>query len=99
MTGHGSSVLSTIFNKHTFIHGALMLGMIFTPVAAAAAAAGSSATFGDLALGVWDMTKSMFAGWGDGGVMLDAFSNAAGGDWAASSYTAGAGAHMHHPGL
>jgi hypothetical protein len=78
---HGSSVLKTIFNSHTLIHGVLMLGMVLTPVAALAASAGTTATFGDLALGMWDMGKSMVLGLGDSGVLVDAFSNAVDGNF------------------
>lgn len=91
MTGHGSSVLSSIFNTHTLIHGALMLGMVFTPVAAVAASAGATATFGDLALGTLDMTASMIGGiFSDGGVVIDAFKNAAEGNFMPGSYQLGA---------
>lgn len=90
MAGQDSSILSAIFNKHTLIHGAMMLGMIFTPVAAVAASVGTTATFGDLGLAAFDMLKSMVTGFADGGVVADAFRNAAEGHWAADSYHLGA---------
>lgn len=99
MNGQGFSVLSAIFNKHTLIHGVMMVAMVLPGVAAAAASAGATATFGDLALAMWDMTKSTFAGLGSGGALVDAFSNAASGNFAANAAPALAEAaipHMHH---
>ncbi len=95
---HGSSVLSTVFNTHTLIHGAMMLGMVLTPVAAMAASAGATATVGDLALAMWDMGKSMLFGLGDSGVLVDAFSNAVNGNFmpgAASTVVENAAPLLH----
>lgn len=96
---HGSSVLSAVFNTHTLIHGAMMLGMVLTPVAAMAATAGTTATAGDLALAMWDMGKSMVSGLGDSGVLVDAFSNAVDGNFmpnAVSNVAENAVPLLHH---
>lgn len=86
-----SAVGKFIFNKHTLIHGALMLGMVFPAVAAAAAAAETTATLGDLALGAVDMVGSMIGGLADSvGVVSDVVSNGLSGEFAAASYEMGA---------
>jgi hypothetical protein len=97
LSGAFKKAASFIFNKHTLIHGALMLGMVFPAVAAAAAAAETTATLGDLALGAVDMVGAMFSGLGESvNVLGDVASNSLSGEFAAASYEMGA--HAVHAG-
>lgn len=86
--------LSHVFSVSMVV---MMTTMAFPAVGAAAAAGGVNATFGDIALaGVdmyWEMLKAPFT---DGGVLVDAFSNAAQGDFAPTSYEMGMMDHGAH---
>lgn len=73
----------------------IMMAIMAFPAIAAAVPAGT-ATFGDLLMGTVDMYSSMLmAPFTDGGIVVDAVSNAAGGEWAASSYEMGTMHSMH----
>ena len=80
----------------------MMAAMAFPMIGAAASAAGTTATLGDLGLATvdmyWEMIKAPFT---DGGVVVDAVSNAADGNLAANSYEWGMMDHGemgHHHG-
>lgn len=61
----------------------MMTAMSLPAVAAVASAAPAGATFGDIGLATLDHFKTMFtAPFTDGGVVVDAFKNAAHGNWA-----------------
>ena len=83
--------LTSIFNRHTLIHGALMLAMVFTPVAAMAASAGASVSLGDIAAGALDMAGAMLNGVVQApGIITDVVGNGLQGVWALQSYQMGA---------
>ncbi len=78
----------------------MMAAMAFPAVSAAAAAAGTGATFGDIGLSTvdmfWEMAKAPFT---DGGVVVDAFTNLMDGNIMPGSYEFGSmdhGAMMEH---
>lgn len=90
----GSSLTRTFGKvaRHIFSPGMviMMTAMAFPVVGAAAAAAGTTATLGDIALSTLDMYGHMLsAPFTDGGVLLDAFGSAANGDLAPGSYELG----------
>ncbi len=97
LTGVFNSFAKHIFSPTMLI---MMTAMAFPAVGAAAASLGTGATFGDIGLATVDMYGSMFtAPFTDGGVIGDAFANAAEGNWAAQSYEFGMmdhGAHITH---
>lgn len=93
--GEKESGLKKIFNKvvhHLFSPTMLfmMAAMAFPMIGAAATAAGTSATIGDLGLATidmyWEMIKAPFT---DGGVVGDALTNAFNGEIAPNSYEIG----------
>lgn len=98
------SWLSKTFNsvvKHMFSPTMIfmMMAMAFPMASMAASTAGATATLGDIGLATADMYVEMFkAPFTDGGVMLDAFGNAADGNFAANSYEWGMmdGGHGGH---
>ena len=90
-----NGVADFVFSWHGAAHMALMMGMVFVPVAGAAAAAGQTATLGDLFMGGLDMGWSMVSGYSDVGVVGDAFANAANGNFAAGSYEFGTMNDLH----
>ncbi len=87
----GESKLDKVFNSAahhffswgTLFHAFLMMGMVLAPMGAAVAAAGHTATAGDLAVGTLDMFWKMITGFfTDGNVLVDAFGNAVQGNFA-----------------
>jgi hypothetical protein len=92
----GLSGMFNSFAKHLFSPTMIfmMVAMALPAVSAAAAAAGTTATFGDIAMGTLDMGWQMIsAPFTDGGTVIDAFQNAGSGNFAAGSYEFG---NMHH---
>mgnify|MGYP000055947432 CR=1 FL=1 len=93
--GKATSWLSNTFNKvvkHMFSPTMIfmMAAMAFPIVASAAGSLGAGATFGDIGLATVDMYGEMIAApFTDGGVVVDAFSNAADGNFAPTSYEMG----------
>jgi hypothetical protein len=96
------TAVSSTFNKvakHLFspVMIFMMVAMALPTVGMAAVAAGKTATLGDIAMGTADMFWNMIsAPFTDGGVAVDAVSNAAHGNFAANSYQFGSMDHAAH---